>query len=73
MVVAPGFIDCHSHSDWSLLANRDCASTLLQGVTSEGWVTAGCPYAPVSPLSRERLETDVARNAPGAHSWPGRG
>src|SRR5688500_10086050 len=32
--VAPGFIDCHSHSDWSLLANRDSDSTLMQGVTT---------------------------------------
>jgi N-acyl-D-amino-acid deacylase len=74
MVVAPGFIDCHSHSDWSLLANRDCASTLLQGVTSEVVGNCGMSYAPVSPLNRERLETDVARNAPGATlTWTGFG
>lgn len=35
LIVAPGFIDCHSHSDWSLLANRGADSTLMQGVTTE--------------------------------------
>jgi N-acyl-D-amino-acid deacylase len=65
-LVAPGFIDCHSHSDWSLLANRGCDSTLRMGVTTEVVGNCGMSYAPVSPLNRARLETDVARTAPGA-------
>ncbi|HVG96921.1 MAG TPA: D-aminoacylase [Chloroflexota bacterium] len=65
-IVAPGFIDCHSHSDWSLLANRDCDSTLAQGVTTEVVGNCGMSYAPVGPLNRERVETDVARTSPGA-------
>jgi N-acyl-D-amino-acid deacylase len=65
-VVAPGFIDCHSHSDWSLLANRGCDSTVMQGVTTEVVGNCGMSYAPVSPLNRARLETDVARTSPGA-------
>src|SRR5215204_4408014 len=65
-IVAPGFIDCHSHSDWSLLANRGCDSTLAQGVTTEVVGNCGMSYAPVSPLNRERVETDVARTSPGA-------
>ena len=65
-IVAPGFIDCHSHSDWSLLANRNCDSTLAQGVTTEVVGNCGMSYAPVSPLNRERVETDVARTSPGA-------
>jgi N-acyl-D-amino-acid deacylase len=69
-IVAPGFIDCHSHSDWSLLANRMCASTLRQGVTTEVVGNCGMSYAPVSPLNRARLETDVARTSPGAEvTW----
>ncbi len=69
-VVAPGFIDCHSHSDWSLLANRGAASSLMQGVTTEIVGNCGMSYAPVSPLNRARIETDVARTSPGAAvSW----
>src|SRR5205809_1057179 len=33
--VAPGFIDIHTHSDFSLLVNRGMGSTLAQGVTTE--------------------------------------
>jgi N-acyl-D-amino-acid deacylase len=65
-VVAPGFIDCHSHSDWSLLANRGADSTVMQGVTTEVVGNCGMSYAPVSRLNRARLETDVARTSPGA-------
>src|SRR4051794_25712966 len=55
-IVAPGFIDCHSHSDWSLLANRGADSTLMQGVTTEVVGNCGMSYAPVTDLNRERLE-----------------
>jgi N-acyl-D-amino-acid deacylase len=65
-VVAPGFIDCHSHSDWSLLANRGADSTLRQGVTTEIVGNCGMAYAPVSDRNRARIETDVARTSPGA-------
>jgi N-acyl-D-amino-acid deacylase len=33
--VAPGFIDIHTHSDLSVLANRDMKSAIHQGVTTE--------------------------------------
>ena len=64
-VVAPGFIDCHSHSDWSLLANRNCDSTLKMGVTTEVVGNCGMSYAPVSDMNRQRVATDVARTSPG--------
>lgn len=65
-VVAPGFIDCHSHSDWSLLANRGCDSTLKMGVTTEVVGNCGMSFAPVTSLNRTRLENDIARTSPGA-------
>ena len=34
-VVCPGFVDPHSHSDFSLLANPTAESTIRQGVTTE--------------------------------------
>lgn len=65
-MVAPGFIDCHSHSDWSLLANRGADSTLMMGVTTEVVGNCGMSYAPVSALNRQRQEADLARTSPGA-------
>lgn len=44
LVVSPGFIDCHSHSDRVALDNPLCASTLLQGVTTE--VVGNCGGSP---------------------------
>jgi len=50
-VVCPGFVDPHSHSDWSLLANPTAESTIRQGVTTEVVGNCGWSYAPVTPLS----------------------
>ena len=35
LVVAPGFIDMHSHSDYVLLEDGDAQSKIRQGVTTE--------------------------------------
>lgn len=35
LVVSPGFIDIHTHSDWSLLADGSALSKIHQGVTTE--------------------------------------
>lgn len=35
LVVAPGFIDMHSHSDWVLLEDGDAPAKIRQGVTTE--------------------------------------
>ena len=50
LAVAPGFIDCHSHSDRIALRNPLCASTLLQGVTTE--VVGNCGGSP-APARRD--------------------
>jgi N-acyl-D-amino-acid deacylase len=51
-VVTPGFIDMHSHSDWSLWANRRAESKIRQGVTTE--VVGNCGFSP-APASTEHL------------------
>ncbi len=33
-VVSPGFVDIHSHSDYTLLLNRNAESSIRQGVTT---------------------------------------
>ena len=35
LVVAPGFVDAHSHSDWVLFEDGDAPSKVRQGVTTE--------------------------------------
>jgi len=50
LVVAPGFIDVHSHSDWRLWANRGAESKIRQGVTTE--VVGNCGFSP-APVSDE--------------------
>ena len=52
-VVCPGFVDPHSHSDFSLLANPNAESTIRQGVTTEVVGNCGWSYAPVTDHSRE--------------------
>jgi N-acyl-D-amino-acid deacylase len=52
-VVAPGFIDMHSHSDWRLWSNRRAESKIRQGVTTE--VVGNCGFSP-APVSAEFLD-----------------
>ena len=56
-VVCPGFVDPHSHSDFSLLANPTAESTIRQGVTTEVVGNCGWSYAPVTGRSREYMSS----------------
>jgi N-acyl-D-amino-acid deacylase len=51
-IVTPGFIDAHSHSDWTLLANPTAESAVRQGVTTEIVGNCGVSFAPVTDVSR---------------------
>jgi N-acyl-D-amino-acid deacylase len=51
-VVAPGFIDIHTHSDYALPANPRAESKIRQGVTTE--VVGNCGYS-VAPVPAERV------------------
>ena len=60
-IVCPGFVDPHSHSDFSILANPTAESTIRQGVTTEVVGNCGWSYAPVTaasePTIRSRLHS----------------
>jgi len=45
-VIAPGFVDIHSHSDWTILANPAAKSSIHQGVTTEVMGNCGFSFAP---------------------------
>src|SRR4051794_36327409 len=47
LVIAPGFIDMHTHSDLQVLVNPDHTSKLSQGVTTEVLGQDGLSYAPI--------------------------
>src|SRR4029078_5865810 len=46
LVIAPGFIDMHSHSDWVLFEDGNAESKIRQGVTTEviGESTSAGPF-----------------------------
>ncbi len=53
MVVSPGFIDIHTHSDISLLQDGRAQSKVSQGVTTE--VTGNCGFSPF-PINPDHLQ-----------------
>ena len=56
MVLAPGFIDAHGHSDLSLLAAPEAESKVTQGVTTEVAGNCGLSAFPLTRLNRDHLE-----------------
>lgn len=51
LVVAPGFIDCHSHGDLTMLAGAEADSMIRQGVTTQIVGNCGFSPAPVCDLN----------------------
>ncbi|MDQ0774833.1 N-acyl-D-amino-acid deacylase [Streptomyces aurantiacus] len=66
LVLAPGFIDMHAHSDLALLRDPDHSAKAAQGVTLEVIGQDGLSYAPVD----ERTLAEVRRAITG---WNGSG
>jgi N-acyl-D-amino-acid deacylase len=52
-VVAPGFIDIHTHADIALLARPTHEPKVMQGVTTEVFSNCGLGFAPVTPRGLE--------------------
>lgn len=59
LVVCPGFVDMHAHSDLQILANPDHLAKVAQGITTEVIGQDGLSYAPVTdetlPMLRAQL------------------
>lgn len=68
LVLAPGFIDVHSHSDELWLADGRCVGKIRQGVTTEIGGNCGTSVAPLRGLARER-KTAEARTVGVDASW----
>lgn len=63
-VVAPGFIDIHTHSDFTLPLNPRAESKIRQGVTTEVVGNCGFSVAPALPGKAAMLGEYLAASAP---------
>jgi len=68
LVVSPGFIDPHTHSDFTILQDPFAESKIRQGVTTE--IAGNCGFS-VFPVNNESLPAvkDYTRFFPGEISW----
>lgn len=64
LVVAPGFIDIKTHSDWTLPLNPRAESKIRQGVTTEVIGHCGYSSAPVLPGKAALLGDYLSPSAP---------
>ncbi len=64
LIVSPGFIDMHTHSDFPLLINPRAESSVRQGVTTE--VIGNCGYScgPVRDATRDLLKRSILGYSP---------
>jgi N-acyl-D-amino-acid deacylase len=63
-VVTPGFIDIHTHSDFTLPLNPRAESKIRQGVTTEVVGNCGFSVAPALPGRAGVLRDYLAASAP---------
>lgn len=59
LIVCPGFIDAHSHSDISVLFNPILESSIKQGITTLIVGNCGMSLAPVNPSTKDLLLKDL--------------
>lgn len=68
-IVCPGFIDIHTHSDLTLIADGRGESKLRQGVTTE--VVGNCSFSafPIEPLNLDLHADHLARATAPLRPW----
>ncbi|KIF06673.1 N-acyl-D-amino acid deacylase [Streptomyces sp. RSD-27] len=60
LVLAPGFVDMHAHSDLALLRDPDHSAKAAQGVTLEVLGQDGLSYAPADERTLAQVRTAIA-------------
>jgi len=77
LYVAPGFIDSHSHSDWTILVHPTGDSKILQGVTTDLSGLCGYSAAPIRTKDwykllyvRMTVGWSMHYSAAAYNSWP---
>lgn len=69
LVVAPGFIDIHTHSDLTLLVDSRGASKVSQGVTTEIIGNCGLSVAPAPVEMRDKIKDSLSILFPEHVHW----
>ncbi len=75
MIVCPGFIDIHSHTDFTIAVNPNAESKIRQGVTTEIVGNCGMSAAPLTPAFMSTLkdhltiDSDYGKAEDIGHSW----
>ena len=64
LVVSPGFIDIHSHSDYTIPFDPFVISTIHQGITTLVVGMCGASLAPVNPERQELFDKEFSLSAP---------
>ncbi|HWK77019.1 family 20 glycosylhydrolase [Microbacterium sp.] len=60
LVLAPGFIDMHAHSDLAVLTGADHQAKIRQGVTTEVIGQDGLGYAPLDDVAASAVPAQIA-------------
>ncbi len=55
LAVAPGVIDLHDHSDFTILADREATSKVYMGVSTTVFPSCGSGVAPINDEQREEI------------------
>lgn len=64
LIISPGFIDVHNHSDETTLVYRQMENALMQGITTVVAGNCGMGLAPVRPAIREHLQKRLSLELP---------
>src|SRR5262252_9095850 len=60
LVIAPGFIDTHRHSDLRVLTEPDLPMKVRQGITLEVFGQDGSSVAPIRKADRPQMQRTLA-------------
>jgi N-acyl-D-amino-acid deacylase len=70
-MVSPGFIDIHSHSDWSILRYPTAPSRVHDGITTEVTGNCGSSVAPIWGPAKERVAENLLEDDEIELTWEG--
>ncbi len=64
LVISPGFVDMHSHSDFSIVFDNKAQSVITQGITTSVVGMCGASLAPITDENFDEFKRDCDIGAP---------